>query len=55
MIYVVRLIALKRHFILFEALKSLPNVRLLLIGTGSLENDLRRKLSYLGIDSQVVF
>lgn len=55
MIYVARLVPLKRHYMLFEALKCLPNVRLQLIGTGPLENDLRKKVNELGIDSQVAF
>lgn len=55
MIYVARLVALKRHYIIFEALKCLPNVRLLLIGIGPLENDLRQQISDLGIESQVDF
>ena len=55
MIYVARLVPLKRHYMLFEALKDLPNVRLLLIGTGPLENDLRKIVSDFGIDRQVAF
>lgn len=55
MVFVARLVALKRHYMLFEALKSLPNVRLQLIGTGPLEKVLRQKISDLGIDNQVDF
>ncbi len=55
MIYVARLVALKRHYMLFEALKYLSNVKLQLIGTGPLENDLKQRISDLGIEGQVEF
>ena len=55
MIYVARLVALKRHYILLEALKRLPCVRLLLIGIGPLESDLKNRVKELGLENQVLF
>lgn len=55
MIYVARLVALKRHYILLEALKRLPDVRLLLIGIGPLECDLKNNVKELGVENQVSF
>ena len=55
MIYVARLVALKRHYILLDALKKLPDVRLQLIGIGPLECDLRNKIEEDGVEEQVDF
>lgn len=55
MIYVARLIPLKRHFILFEVLKHLSNIRLELIGKGPLEQELKLMTTELGIEDKVVF
>ena len=55
MIYVARLVALKRHYILFEALRNLPDVKLQLVGIGPLEKELNQMAKAYGIDSQVEF
>lgn len=38
-----------------EVLKSFPDTRLVIIGTGELENDLRTQAGELGLDSEVIF
>ena len=55
MVYVARLIPLKRHFILLEALKQIPDVKLILIGQGQLRDELEEKVRDYGLESQVVF
>lgn len=55
LIYVARLVGLKRHHILFEALKELPDVKLQLVGTGSLKEELKRKARDFGIEDRVEF
>lgn len=55
MVYVARLVPLKRHYILFEALKHLPHVHLDLIGQGPLLEELQQKAKDLGIEHQVCF
>lgn len=55
MIYVARLVALKRHYILLDALKKLSNVRLLLIGIGPLESELKTIVKDSGLENQVSF
>ena len=54
-IYVARLVELKRHYILLEALRKLPDVRLLLVGIGPLEQKLRNMSVEYGIENQVEF
>ena len=55
MVYVARLVPLKRHYILLEALKHLPQVHLDLIGQGPLLEELQQKAKDLGIEHQVCF
>lgn len=55
MMYVARLVPLKRHYILFEALTGLPKVKLVLIGQGPLKDDLMALAKEKGIESQVEF
>lgn len=55
MVYVARLVPLKRHHILLEALRELPHVRLKLIGQGPLEEELKRMVAEYGLSEQVEF
>ena len=55
MVYVARLVPLKRHYILFNVLKQLPNVHLDLIGHGPLASELKVMVKDLGIENQVSF
>lgn len=55
MVYVARLVPLKRHYILFNVLKQLPNVHLDLIGQGPLASELKVMVKDLGIENQVSF
>ena len=55
MMYVARLVPLKRHYILLDALRKLPDVRLEFIGTGPLQEELEAKISEYGLESQVEF
>lgn len=55
MVYVARLVPLKRHYILLDALRELPDVRLELIGAGPLQKELEAKVSEYGLKSQVEF
>lgn len=55
MVYVARLVPLKRHYILLEALKHLPQVHLDLIGQGPLLEELQHKAKDLGFEHQVCF
>ena len=55
MMYVARLVPLKRHYILFEALTELPDVKLILIGQGPLHEDLKNLAREKGIENQVDF
>lgn len=55
MMYVARLVPLKRHYILFEALTELPDVKLILIGQGPLQEDLKNLAREKGIENQVDF
>ena len=54
-IYVARLVPLKRHKILLDAVRSLSDVRLLFIGTGPLESELRQYVREIGIEERVEF
>lgn len=54
-IYVARLVALKRHYMLFEILKELPNVKLELVGQGPLKGELFDKVKYYHLENQVDF
>lgn len=54
-IYVARLVALKRHYMLFEMLKELPNVKLELIGQGPLKEELLEKIKDYQLENQVEF
>lgn len=55
MMYVARLVPLKRHYILFDALTGLPNVKLVLIGQGPLMDELMALAKDKGIENQVEF
>lgn len=55
MMYVARLIPLKRHYILFDALTRLKNVRLILIGKGPLMDELRELAKEKKLEQQVEF
>lgn len=55
MIYVARLVPLKRHYILLEALKQIPDVQLILIGQGQLREELEDKVRNYGLESRVSF
>lgn len=55
MVYVARLIPLKRHYILLDALRKLPNVRLKLIGIGPLKGELLSNVQEYGLENQVYF
>ena len=55
MIYVARLVPLKRHDMLLKVLKCIPNVKLQLVGTGPLEDELKKQVTELGIEKKVVF
>lgn len=50
LIYVARLIELKRHKLLFNAVRRIPGVRLKLIGYGPLEEELRREAEGLEVE-----
>lgn len=54
-IYVARLVALKRHYMLFEMLKELPDVKLKLIGKGPLEVYLVNMVKEMHLETQVEF
>lgn len=55
MMYVARLVPLKRHYILFDALTELPDVKLVLIGQGPLKDELIALAKEKGIERQVEF
>lgn len=55
MVYVARLVPLKRHNILFNVLRQLSNVHLDLIGQGPLASELKATAKELGIENQVSF
>lgn len=55
LIYVARLVSLKRHYFLIDILRELPNVRLVLIGKGPLDEELKLLAKQNGVASQVEF
>lgn len=55
MMYVARLVPLKRHYILFDALTELPDVKLVLIGQGPLLEDLKNLAKEKDIENQIEF
>jgi glycosyltransferase involved in cell wall biosynthesis len=55
MVYVARLIPLKRHYILLEALKQIPDTKLILIGQGQLREELEKKVKEYRLEDQVLF
>lgn len=55
LVYVARLVALKRHKMLFDIIKQLPNVQLVLIGQGPMEEELKAYVKENGIADQVEF
>lgn len=55
LIYVARLVPLKRHYFLIEILRELPNVRLVLIGKGPLDGELKILAKQKGVENQVEF
>lgn len=54
-VYVARLVPLKRHKILMDAIKPLERIRLVLIGTGPLEKELLQYAEAIGIGERIVF
>lgn len=54
LVYVARLVPLKRHYILLNVLHNLPDVRLELIGSGPLKEKLEAEIKNYGLTSQVV-
>lgn len=55
LVYVARFVALKRHKMLFDIIKQLPNVQLILIGQGPLEEELKEYVKENGVAEQVAF
>ena len=55
LLYVARLVALKRHKILFETMKRLPDANLILIGIGPLEDVLKNEVKAMKIEDRVEF
>ena len=54
-IYVARLIELKRHKFLFDIIQAVPRIKLKLIGSGSLEEELKLDAKQKNIDDRVEF
>ena len=54
-VYVARLTSLKRHCILFDAIKNISCTRLCLIGKGPLEEQLKQEALQKGIQDKVIF
>ena len=50
LIYVARLIELKRHQMLFEAMRNIPGLKLRLVGYGPLEEELRKEAEGLDVE-----
>ena len=55
LIYVARLVAIKRHDILLKALKALPDATLTLVGQGGLHDSLREAAKAYGVSDRVSF
>lgn len=55
LIYVARFVELKRHKMLFDAMRSLPDVTLKLVGAGPLEQQLKEYAKEIGIEERVQF
>lgn len=55
LIYVARLRPSKRHAIVFNAIRDIPNVMLVLLGDGVLESELKLLAKNTGIDQRVKF
>lgn len=53
--YVARLVPLKRHHLLIDIISQLPNVRLELIGSGPLEEELKQYANKNGISDRISF
>ncbi len=53
LIYVARLVSLKRHEMIFDAIKEMDDVELYLIGTGPREEELKRLTLEKGIETKV--
>ena len=54
-VYVARLTSLKRHYILFDAMKNVADAKLLLIGKGPLEEQMKHEVVQKGIQDRVFF
>ena len=54
-VYAARYVKLKKHTFLLNVLKEMPSVRLNLIGSGPLENELKRQAIALNIHNRVSF
>ncbi len=55
LVYVARLVELKRHNMLLDIVSNIPDIRLFLIGQGPLENELKKRCQSLGIENRVFF
>lgn len=55
LIYVARLVPLKRHEFLFQVLTKMDNIKLLLVGDGPLESTLKELVKQYNISSKVKF
>lgn len=55
LVYVARLVPLKRHVLLFEIVSKLTNVSLTVIGSGPLSDELKATARELKIDDRVLF
>ena len=55
MIMVARLCPVKGHSLVFSIMKELAKVKLLVVGTGFLEDKLKMQVTNLGIENKVVF
>lgn len=55
LVYVARMVALKRHKMLFDIIKQLPDVKLVLIGQGPMEEELKAYAKENGNADQVEF
>lgn len=55
LVYVARLVSLKRHNMLLDIISRIPDISLFLIGQGPLEEELKNRCKSLGIENRVFF
>ena len=55
LVYVARFVKLKRHKMLFQIIRKTPNVKLELIGSGPLEEDLKQCSKEFGLEDRILF